>query len=79
MVKRADIIEKFIDTTRVSSFIALEECCSTSINYLPPSLKCLYELSSYNTMLAVVGGLNHFAIRRLAQTWGKVDKSKKEV
>lgn len=30
-------------------------------------------------MLAVVGGLNHFAIRRLAQTWSKTDKGLKEV
>lgn len=55
MFKRADIIEKFIETTRY-----------------------LYELHSYNTMLAVVGGLNHFAIRRLSQTWSKIDKAKKE-
>lgn len=55
MVKRADIIEKFIETTRY-----------------------LYEIHSYNTMLAVVGGLNHFSIRRLSQTWSKVEKAKKE-
>ena len=30
-------------------------------------------------MLAVVGGLNHFAIRRLSQTWSKTDKPLKEV
>ena len=30
-------------------------------------------------MLAVVGGLNHFAIRRLSQTWSKTDKGLKEV
>lgn len=29
-------------------------------------------------MLAVVGGLNHFSIRRLSQTWSKVEKAKKE-
>ena len=30
-------------------------------------------------MLAVVGGLNHFSVRRLQQTGNKVDKTKKEV
>ena len=29
-------------------------------------------------MLAIVGGLNHFSVRRLQQTWSKVDKGKKE-
>ena len=49
----------------------------------PPShlvcLQHLFDLHAYNTLLAVVGGLNHFSIRRLAQTWAKVDKSRKEV
>lgn len=39
----------------------------------------LSDLHDYNTLLAVVGGLNHFSIRRLTQTWAKVDKSKREV
>ena len=30
-------------------------------------------------MLAVLGGLNHFSVRRLQQTWNVVEKSKKEV
>ena len=30
-------------------------------------------------MLAVVGGLNHFAVRRLQQTWGRVQAKKREV
>ena len=47
--------------------------------YTPSLTQCLYELHSYNSMLAVVGGLNHFSIRRLAQTWSRVDKGKKEV
>lgn len=55
IVKRADIIEKFIDTS-----------------------KHLHKLHSYNTLLAVVGGLNHFSVKRLNQTWVHVDKSKKE-
>ncbi|XP_064394333.1 RAS guanyl-releasing protein 2-A-like [Halichondria panicea] len=55
IVKRADIIEKFIDTT-----------------------KHLHSLHCYNTLLAVVGGLNHFSVRRLNQTWVHVDKAKKE-
>lgn len=55
MLKRADIIEKFIDTAEK-----------------------LYEIHSYNTMLAVVGGLNHFSVKRLYQTWSKVDKAKRE-
>lgn len=55
MVKRAAIVDKFIECTRH-----------------------LFDLHAYNTLLAVVGGLNHFSIRRLAQTWAKVDKSKKE-
>eukprot|EP00731_Ephydatia_muelleri_P022196 Em0014g787a len=38
----------------------------------------LFNLHSYNTMLAVLGGLNHFSVRRLLQTWNVVDKSKKE-
>lgn len=45
----------------------------------PCLLQHLFDLHAYNTLLAVVGGLNHFSIRRLAQTWAKVDKSKKEV
>lgn len=53
--RRADIVEKFIDTT-----------------------KYLLHLHCYNTLLAVVGGLNHFSIRRLYQTWSKVDKSLKD-
>jgi RAS guanyl-releasing protein 3 len=55
MVKRASVIEKFI------------EC-----------MRHLSDLHDYNTLLAVVGGLNHFSIRRLTQTWAKVDKSKRE-
>lgn len=39
--------------------------------------KCLLKLHCYNTLLAVVGGLNHFSIRRLGQTWSKVDKAKR--
>ena len=42
-------------------------------------LQHLSDLHDYNTLLAVVGGLNHFSIRRLTQTWAKVDKSKREV
>lgn len=56
MVKRADIIEKFIDT-----------------------VQCLLQLHCYNTMLAVVGGLSHFSIRRLSQTWSRVDRGKREM
>ena len=37
------------------------------------------KLNCYNTLLAVVGGLNHFSIRRLGQTWNKVDKTKRSV
>lgn len=44
---------------------------------LPP--QHLFDLHAYNTLLAVVGGLNHFSIRRLTQTWAKVDKTKREV
>ncbi|XP_003385782.2 PREDICTED: ras guanyl-releasing protein 3-like [Amphimedon queenslandica] len=55
ILKRADIIEKFIDAT-----------------------KYLHELHGYNAMLAVVGGLNHFSVKRLQQTWSKVDKNKKD-
>ena len=39
----------------------------------------LSDLHDYNTLLAVVGGLNHFSIRRLTQTLAKVDKAKREV
>lgn len=53
IVKRADIVEKFIECTQH-----------------------LLKLHCYNTLLAVVGGLNHFSIRRLSQTWAKVDKAK---
>ena len=38
----------------------------------------LHSLHCYNTLLAVVGGLNHFSVRRLNQTWVHVDKVKKE-
>jgi Ca2+-binding EF-hand superfamily protein len=55
MVKRAAVIDKFVECTRH-----------------------LFDLHAYNTLLAVVGGLNHFSIRRLAQTWAKVDKPRKE-
>lgn len=41
--------------------------------------KCLQELHCYNTLLALVGGLNHFSIRRLTQTWSKVDKGRRAV
>ena len=39
--------------------------------------QCLLKLHCYNTLLAVVGGLNHFSIRRLSQTWSKVDKTRR--
>ncbi len=38
-------------------------------------LQHLRKLHCYNTLLAVVGGLNHFSIRRLSQTWSKVCKT----
>ena len=41
-------------------------------------MQYLYQLHCYNTLLAVVGGLNHFSIRRLYQTWSKVDKTMKD-
>ena len=76
MVKRAAIIDKFIECTRVSGCrLRLRLSCSC-ILLCPQHLS---DLHAYNTLLAVVGGLNHFSIRRLAQTWGKVDKTKKEV
>ena len=40
-------------------------------------LQHLRKLHCYNTLLAVVGGLNHFSIRRLSQTWSKVSQTKR--
>eukprot|EP00731_Ephydatia_muelleri_P022221 Em0014g812a len=63
------------------------DCCSAediavmlcAIDYkLFRRVPYLFNLHSYNTMLAVLGGLNHFSVRRLLQTWNVVDKSKKE-
>lgn len=76
MVKRAAIVDKFIECTRVGSSPYRVSRCSDCGPFL---LQHLFDLHAYNTLLAVVGGLNHFSIRRLAQTWAKVDKSKKEV
>ena len=76
MVKRASVIDKFIECTRVSPSVSL--IGFTDSLYIP-YLKHLSDLHDYNTLLAVVGGLNHFSIRRLTQTWAKVDKSKREV
>ena len=76
MVKRAAVIDKFIECMRVSLTHS-----PSSLPPPPPPFLCqhLSDLHAYNSLLAVVGGLNHFSLRRLAQTWAKVDKSKKEV
>ena len=50
--------------------------CVVTVLLLPQHLS---EMGSYNTMLAVVGGLNHFSIKRLLQTWSKVDSKRKDV
>lgn len=51
-----------------------------NVLYISPFVleQYLLELNCYNTLLAVVGGLNHFSIRRLSQTWSRVDKGMKE-
>ena len=74
MVKRAAVIDKFVECTRVSELL-----CWRGAPEPPSVLQHLFDLHAYNTLLAVVGGLNHFSIRRLAQTWAKVDKPRKEV
>ena len=53
---------------------------SSVLYFVSPFLlkQYLLELNCYNTLLAVVGGLNHFSIRRLSQTWSRVDKGMKE-
>lgn len=43
------------------------------------TVRHLQQLHCYNSMLAVVGGLSHFAIRRLSLSWAKVDKRQKEL
>lgn len=74
MVKRASVIEKFIECMRVSLSLS-----HWLLNASDAHVQHLSDLHDYNTLLAVVGGLNHFSIRRLTQTWAKVDKPKREV
>ena len=82
ILKRADIVEKFIDTTKVyDTILVVFYSSSFSIFFFSSFsfLQYLHELHGYNAMLAVVGGLNHFSVKRLQQTWSKVDKNKKDV
>lgn len=91
IVKRAVIVEKFIDCTKVCTSIyttvqalMLGTLSNHTLSFSYHNHVCvcvstqyLLKLRCYNTLLAVVGGLNHFSIRRLSQTWSKVDKTRR--
>lgn len=59
----------------VCKFNQVEIFQHTPLSFSP---QYLLKLNCFNTLLAVVGGLNHFSIRRLSQTWSRVDKGLKE-
>jgi len=85
--RRVDNIDSYIQWfNRLSYFVATEICMHLRkrnrvrmIEYFVDVAKECVNIGNFNSLMAIIGGLNLSSIQRLKKTWAKVNKEKFEI
>lgn len=85
--KKTRNLESYIKWfNRLSNLVASEVCCHLKkkhrvkvIEHFIETAKECFNIGNFNSLMAIIGGLNLGPVTRLKRTWAKVNKSKLEI